>query len=142
MSSTTKITTSEQETLDIARDYASSLQKGEVVALFGDLGAGKTVFAKGLARGLGISKNISSPTFVVMRVYSTSSSPIKTFCHVDAYRLGSSEELLNIGVQDYLEREDAVVLVEWAEKVKDILPRNSKKIELEYLSPDQRRIKF
>lgn len=140
---TQEITTnSEQETLEFAREYASRLQKGEVIALFGDLGAGKTVFARGVAQGLGVSQNISSPTFVVMKIYSADSAGIKTFCHIDTYRINSSRELLDIGVEDYLKKEDTVVLIEWAEKVSDILPAGTKKIELEYLSSGQRKIKL
>lgn len=134
------ITTSEKQTFDLARDYASRLQGGEVVALQGDLGAGKTVFVKGLAQGLGCQKNISSPTFVLMKVYGINSSSIKYFCHVDAYRINSEEDLLAIGLQDYLGREDTVTVLEWAEKITGIIPKKSQKIKIEYLSEFQREL--
>ena len=134
------VTNSEQETFNLAVKYASELQGGEVVALQGDLGAGKTVFVKGLAQKLGIKGNISSPTFVLMKVYRTDHSSIKYFCHVDAYRIRSEEDLLAIGLQDYLNREDTVVVLEWAEKVGEILPKNRKKIEIKHTSETQREL--
>lgn len=134
------ITNSEQETFEFAQKYAAELQTGGVVALWGELGAGKTVFARGVARGLGVAANVSSPTFVVMRVYTTTFSNIKNFCHIDAYRINSSRDLLDIGAQDYFRDFGTLTLVEWAEKVEDVLPSGARRIELKHLSPEKREI--
>ncbi len=136
------VTNSEKETFDLAKSYAHELKGGEVLALTGDLGAGKTVFAQGLGRGLGAKKNISSPTFVIMKVYSLSKDDLSNFCHIDAYRTGSSQEILDIGLNDYLESKDSVVLIEWAEKIQDVLPKKCRKIKIEHLGPSSRKISF
>lgn len=112
------ITQTEKETIGIAKEFASQLEGGEVLGLIGDLGAGKTCFAKGLAKGLGIKKNITSPTFVLMKVYPVKYKTIKNFVHIDAYRLHSYNDLLAIGIEDYIGKDDSVVVIEWADRVK------------------------
>jgi len=121
------ITKSEKETFEFAKNFAKTLHGGEVITLQGDLGAGKTVFTKGLAKGLGIENNVTSPTFVVMKNYKIENreTKIKELVHVDAYRLSSGEDLKAIGTQEYFAREDCVVVIEWPEKVKKALPENS-----------------
>ena len=121
------ITKSEKETLEFAKKFAKKLKGGEVIGLIGDLGAGKTVFTRGLATGLGIKDNINSPTFVVMKVYDIRNSEfgIRNLIHVDAYRLGSEKNLKNIGLEEYLNRNDCVIIVEWADRVKKKLPKNT-----------------
>ena len=119
------ITKSEKETIGIAKEFADQLKGGEVLGLIGDLGAGKTCFTKGLALGLGIKKNITSPTFVLMKAYPTKHKTIKNFIHIDAYRLHSYDDLLAIGIEDYIGKEDSVVIIEWADRVK------TKKIKIE-----------
>ena len=136
----TIITNSEQETFEFARKYAAELQTGGVIAVSGELGTGKTVLAQGLARGLGVTANVSSPTFVIMRVYAAALPHIKTFCHIDAYRVNSYQDLLDIGAQDYFRDPRAISLVEWAEKAEDALPSTSQKIELKHLSLHKRQI--
>jgi tRNA threonylcarbamoyladenosine biosynthesis protein TsaE len=111
----------EAETLNIAKEMAGRFRGGEVIALTGDLGAGKTIFTKGLAQGLGYKKIITSPTFVLMKVYQPDNPVVTNFVHVDCYRIDSSEDLYGIGFNDYLGRADTVVAIEWAEKVKDVL---------------------
>ncbi len=133
-------TNSEKETFDLGRRFAEQLQGGDVIALFGDLGSGKTVFSQGLGTGLGVEKNISSPTFVIMKVYSAKLRKIEKFCHIDAYRLKSSKDLLNIGAQDYLGQTNTVSLLEWAERTTEILPSDSTKIKFEFLSFSKRKI--
>jgi tRNA threonylcarbamoyladenosine biosynthesis protein TsaE len=113
----------EKETFAFAKKFAAKLKPGSVVALLGDLGAGKTVFAQGLARGLDVRKNINSPTFVIMKVYPFVLQNEKlNFVHIDAYRLREAGELTAIGVNDYLGKNDSIVVIEWAERVKKILP--------------------
>jgi len=117
------ITNSEKETFALAKKLADKAKGGEVYALSGDLGAGKTVFARGFAAGLGIKRNINSPTFVLMKVYPVKKHPtIKHFCHIDAYRLKSARDLEAIGAQDYLGKKDSICFVEWPERVKKNLP--------------------
>ena len=93
-------TNNEQATFDFAKDFAGKLKGGEIIGLIGELGAGKTVFAKGLAAGLGIKEIITSPTFVLMKIYPvTNKKNIKQLVHVDAYRVARGEELTGIGLE-------------------------------------------
>lgn len=107
---------SEKETLEIGKKFALELRGGEILALVGDLGAGKTVFTKGLAQGLEISGIVSSPTFLLMKCYKGKLS----LCHVDAYRVGSATELEYVGIGEYLGCKDAITVVEWADKVPEL----------------------
>lgn len=116
---------SEKETQDIGFNLAKNLKGGEVVALMGNLGAGKTIFTKGLARGLGVKKIITSPTFILMKAYKIKHDKIENFIHVDAYRLKNERDLREIGLIDWLGKENSVVVIEWAEKVKKILPKTT-----------------
>ncbi|MBL7022023.1 tRNA (adenosine(37)-N6)-threonylcarbamoyltransferase complex ATPase subunit type 1 TsaE [Patescibacteria group bacterium] len=121
-------TKNEAETLNVGKELGASFKGGEVVALYGDLGAGKTIFTKGLAQGLGYKKVITSPTFVLMKVYGPDNPQIENFAHVDCYRVDSSEDLYGIGFNDYLGRKDTVMAIEWAEKVQDVLQKSKSKI--------------
>ena len=138
------VSASEKDTFNFAKKFAETLHGGEVIGLVGDLGAGKTVFAKGLAAGFGVKQKITSPTFVLMRVYPVESrgagillkaklfnrvipvkkTRIKNFIHIDAYRLKSAADLGAIGAKEYLSDPSSMVLIEWADKVKKILPEN------------------
>ena len=127
------ITKSEKETMTLAKKFASRLKGGEVVALIGELGAGKTVFIKGLAKGLGVKQTITSPTFVLMKIYEVNKkNKIKYLCHIDAYRLKSGRDLIDIGLNDWLSRSDVITVIEWADRVRKILPEKSIKIRLNY----------
>src|SRR3990167_9955623 len=110
-------------TQKIAQDLAKNLKGGEVIALFGDLGAGKTVFVQGLARGLGINRKVISPTFVFMRSYPFlhHKKPL-TFYHIDLYRGQDATDFRNLGLDEVF-TEDAIVVLEWAEKIRDVLPK-------------------
>lgn len=134
------ISRSEKETFDIAEKAASSAEPGNVFALFGDLGSGKTTFTKGFARALGIEKQITSPTFVISKEYPIASGPINKLVHVDCYRLAGEEDAENIGLNEYLNGGDAVLLLEWPENIEKILPDNTKKIYFEYVDENTRRI--
>lgn len=113
------ITHSEKETFDLAKKYAKTLKGGEVIGLIGDLGAGKTVFVKGLAAGLDIKKTVNSPTFVLMKVYPVKKhKTIKNLIHIDAYRIKKAEEILAIGAEEYFNKLNTVVAIEWVDKVK------------------------
>ena len=128
-------TFSVEETMSLGEFVARELPSG-VLALSGELGAGKTVFVKGLARGLGIGDDIASPTFVIEQVYE---GPAR-LKHVDAYRLGSAEELGRAGVT--VEGDEGLVAVEWAEKVLAALPRERIDVSFEHTGETSRRITF
>lgn len=115
------ITHSAEETEALGERLAQTLTGGEVVAYFGELGAGKTAFTRGLARGLGISMRVTSPTYTIVNEYSGGRLPL---FHFDMYRLGSSDELFDIGWDDYLAR-GGVCAVEWSERVSDALPEDT-----------------
>ena len=117
-------TNSPEETFDLARHLA---EPGTVYTLTGDLGVGKTVFAQGLARGLGIEEAINSPTFTIVQVYDEGRLP---FYHFDVYRIGDIEEMDEIGYEDYFYG-DGVCLVEWAELIEELLPKTRTEILIE-----------
>jgi len=116
-------TKSEKETYDFAKKYAKKLKGDEVIGLVGDLGAGKTVFAQGLAAGLGVKETVNSPTFVLMKLYPVKQpGKIKFLCHIDAYRITKAQDIIAIGAEEYLNRPDTVTVVEWADRIKNVLP--------------------
>lgn len=111
-------TKSEEETMEFGRRIGAVLKSGDIIAMTGDLGAGKTHFTMGVAEVLGISDYVSSPTFTIVNEYNKGKIPL---FHMDAYRLGDSDGLLEIGFDEYVSR-DGVVVIEWADIVQDILP--------------------
>ena len=134
------ITNSEKETLIFGQNYGNKLKGGEIIGLCGNLGAGKTILAKGVAFGLGIKKNVNSPTFVVMKVYPIKKDKIKTLVHIDAYRLSSERDLIALGAEEYFNDPSAIILIEWADKVKKILPKKTKYIKIKILEDNKRKI--
>ena len=113
----TVITKSPEQTELLGKKLAAFLRPGDVIAYYGDLGAGKTAFTRGLAAGLGIREAVTSPTYTIVNEYLSGRMPL---FHFDMYRLSSSEELFDIGWEDYLAR-GGVCAVEWSEKVADAL---------------------
>ena len=108
-----------------ANKVARKLRGGEILGLIGDLGAGKTAFVQALAKAMGISKKVRSPTFVLMQCFDTSKDystkfGINELCHADAYRLKTVDELFAIGFGEYIDREDAITVVEWVNRVESI----------------------
>lgn len=137
------ISKSEKDTFNLAKKFASQLKGGEVFCLIGDLGAGKTAFTKGIAAGLKIKNIITSPTFVLMKVYNvTERKSIRYLSHIDAYRLGSAEQLLEIGAADYLSNPECVTIIEWADRVADIWPEKIIKVDFKILKGDKREIRI
>ena len=126
---------SEKETEEIGAAFAKKLPRGSVVAMYGDLGAGKTAFIRGMAKGLGIDARVSSPTFTIVNEYPGDPELI----HFDMYRLGSSEELFDIGWEDYLSR-NAVCAVEWSENVSDAFFGDEIRITIEKTGDTSRKI--
>ncbi|MBI2594403.1 tRNA (adenosine(37)-N6)-threonylcarbamoyltransferase complex ATPase subunit type 1 TsaE [Candidatus Curtissbacteria bacterium] len=135
-------TNSPQETKKIAANFAKTLKGGDMVALYGDLGAGKTIFVQGAAKELGIRQRVLSPTFVFIRSY-----PLKlknkqiTLNHVDLYRGEGQEDYTALGLGEVF-GEDSITFVEWAEKVKQILPKRRIDVILEVVDEKTRRIKI
>ncbi|PEN13062.1 tRNA (adenosine(37)-N6)-threonylcarbamoyltransferase complex ATPase subunit type 1 TsaE [Longibacter salinarum] len=130
-------TQSVEETMDLGADLAARLDPGAVVAIDGDLGAGKTHFVKGLARGLGYSeREVRSPTFTIVQVHEGGSMPLY---HFDAYRVGSPEEFVDLGFEEYVYGE-GVTVVEWPRRVEDLLPDDTIWLRLEHISAEERRI--
>lgn len=134
------LTKTEKQTFNLGKKIAMGLKGGEVLALSGDLGAGKTIFSKGIAEGLGVKKIVTSPTFILMNVYDVKKGKIKKLAHIDCYRLTDASELENIGATEYFNNPEAVVIIEWAEKVKKILPKGSLKISIKIKAGNQREI--
>lgn len=114
-------TNSERETYAYGYSLGERAAAGQIFALSGDLGAGKTVFAKGLAAGLGIAEPVSSPTFTIVQVYEDGRLPLY---HFDAYRISDPEEMEEVGCEDYFYG-DGVCLVEWAELIEDLMPEHT-----------------
>jgi len=131
-------TCSEQQTEDFAAALARELPCGSVIALHGDLGAGKTVFSRGFARGLGITEPISSPTYTIIQEYPLSGN--KWFFHLDLYRIENYTAGLAFGVEEYLEDPQAWVILEWPLRISEILPPQTLHIRLEHLNESMRRI--
>ncbi|MCX6744854.1 MAG: tRNA (adenosine(37)-N6)-threonylcarbamoyltransferase complex ATPase subunit type 1 TsaE [Candidatus Parcubacteria bacterium] len=121
----------EKDTQKFAIKLAKSLKGGEIIALEGDLGAGKTTLTQYLAKAFKVKEKVTSPTFVLMKIYNTSPrlkapSP-KHFIHVDCYRLDDPQELFYLGIEEYLNKKESLVIIEWADKIKSYL-KNFKKV--------------
>lgn len=141
-------TTSAAITRELGRRLGQQLQSGQVIALHGDLGAGKTVFTQGIAAGLGIHARVTSPTFTLVGEYARPDGD--WLIHIDCYRLGSpteadgSPEAELFGLDEIVERTDAIVIIEWAERVARLLPSDYLEITLQYdnTAPERRQIRF
>lgn len=133
---------SEKATQKFAFDFAKKLKGGETIGLIGELGAGKTAFVKGMAKGLGIKKVITSPTFVVMKVYPVKHETIKYFVHVDAYRVKNAASLTAIGLEDYIKSNNSVVVIEWVDLVKGVMPKCRQILYFNHKKNIQREIIF
>ena len=129
------ITNSPAETENVGAALAAVLEPGTVLAYRGDLGAGKTAFTRGLAKGLGCGEIVTSPTYTIVNEYLSGRLPL---FHFDMYRLGSSDDLWDIGWEDYLER-GGICAVEWSENVDDAM-ENAVYVTIEKLGEDSRRI--
>lgn len=131
------ITSSANETMDFAYELAKKIKAPKIIVLSGDLGAGKTTFTKGFAKGLGINEIITSPTFTLLNEYEGK----EKMYHFDMYRLSSKEEAYELGFEDYFNKNDGIVLVEWAENVKGLFCPPYTKITLNKISNTKREIK-
>jgi len=129
-----------------AKVFVSRLsQKKEgatVVALSGELGAGKTTFVQGMALALGINDPITSPTFVVEKIYELSGQPFSHIVHIDAYRLKNAEELASLGFHTLVSDSANLMCIEWAENVRELIPTNAIRVTLSVLKEGGRRISY
>ncbi len=134
-----KKTFSADETLKLGESFAAGLNNKNLF-LWGELGAGKTTFLKGLGKGLAVKQKVVSPSFQLVRNYTDGSGRLRLI-HLDLYRLSSLEEILHLGWNDILES-DAAVAVEWADRASDILPRQGVFMKFSHIAPDEREIEI
>lgn len=118
---------SPEETYAIGRRLGQLAEPGDIVTLSGDLGTGKTVFAKGFAEGLGIADDVTSPTFTIIKEYTDGRIPL---AHFDAYRIADPDEMYAIGYEDYLSG-DFICLIEWPEMIEELIPGDALRVRLE-----------
>ena len=126
------LTKSRQETVDLGKLFAASLKPGDVVALFGNLGSGKTQFVIGVCEGLGVRGHIGSPSFTLINEYSAA---LGTVVHIDLYRINSRAEIAELGIEEYFTG-SCICLIEWAESVLYLLPRNYYQVKISYGAGD------
>jgi len=129
------ITKSAEETIELGKKIGANLQPNQIIAFYGQLGAGKTTLIQGIAQGLGIKDYINSPTFIIANEHS---GKIPLF-HLDLYRLNSIDEIEDLGIEEYYNR-NGVCVIEWAEKLADHLPANAEKITIKLISEKEREI--
>ncbi len=129
------ITNSPEETVRFGKEYARSLKEGDVVLLCGEMGAGKTWFAKGVAQGLGITELVTSPTFAIHNIYEGKT----TLHHFDFYRI-TAEEAAILGLSEFFGK--GVCLVEWAQNVAELLPKGCKEVSIEKTGDETREITY
>ena len=130
------VTNSASETRALGEQLASGLRPGDTVILEGELGAGKSELARGIARGLGVNETVTSPSFTILNVYESGRCPLY---HFDWYRLESEEELYELGMDEYLGG-DGIAVVEWAERCPDAVPEDCIRIRLEATGEETRQI--
>ena len=156
----TIITINFKDTQKTGEEFAYQIKGGEVLALYGDLGSGKTTFMQGLAKGLGIKKNIISPTFIIMRTYEIPSSflgerselrdeeslrlssGIKNLYHLDLYRIENEAQAEDLGLLELMGEPENIVAVEWPDKIENILPDTRINIYFTYMEDDKREIRI
>lgn len=126
---------SREETQAFAQEYAKTLSAGDVVLLDGDMGAGKTVFAKGVAKGLGVAEEVTSPTYAYMNDYDG------RLFHYDCYRIESVEQAERLGLADYFDM-GGICLIEWSQNIAPLLPADCKRVRIVKLSETERQIEY
>lgn len=146
----TFVTKNSHETKKLGEMLAKSLSTGQVICLLGDLGAGKTTFTQGFLDGLGVSGPYTSPTFVIMKQYhitcnikyvTRENRLVRNVYHIDAYRVGS-EDILNLGWEEITKDKNNVIIVEWAERIRDIIPEEALWIDFSWIDENERKIIF
>jgi tRNA threonylcarbamoyladenosine biosynthesis protein TsaE len=131
----------------IAAEFAKKLKGGEIYGLIGNLGSGKTTFVRSVAKALGVKGTILSPTFVIIKEYRIPdkrfaiSPKLQFLVHIDLYRLKNTDDIKSIGIEDYLGKKNKVCFIEWADKIKNDLPQNTKYINFKFIDKNTREIK-
>ena len=127
---------SETETEQFGEAIGRAAEPGSVIALIGDLGTGKTTLTKSIARGLGVTETVTSPTFTIIREYRSGRMPLY---HFDVYRIGDPDEMFELGYEEYFYG-DGLCVVEWADKIEELLPEDTKIIRLSYGGAEEERL--
>lgn len=131
-----------EETQKLAKDWLFSLEKPKdealILGLYGNLGSGKTAFTKALAKELGISDIVNSPTFIIEKIYETKSPIFARLIHIDAYRLSNGRELQMLDFEKLAENKNNLIVIEWPENVKEIMPENHKRIYCKFIDENSR----
>ena len=141
----TKITNNSFETVLFGEKIAKQVlkntknKKAQILALYGDLGAGKTTFLQGFAKGLGVKEHILSPTFVIFKKFKIQDSSFNLFYHIDCYRLKDSKDLLGLGFEEFSSNPKNIIAIEWSEIIEDILPKDKTSIRFKF-EDEKRRI--
>ena len=145
-------TNSVKETEKVAKNFVEEITRAErarrnnqnalIVGLYGDLGSGKTTFVKGIAKVFGLEKTITSPTFVIEKIYKLKNQVFDNLIHIDAYRLKNEKELLNLGWREISKNPKNIIFIEWPENVNDILPSDAKNIKFRFVDENVREITF
>lgn len=137
------VTKNFEETREEGKALAEKLRGGEVICLSGDLGSGKTTFTQGILEGLGAEKPYVSPTFMIMKKYELGArsreEKIKNVYHIDTYRI-DEKAILDLGWEEMLEEKDSVIIVEWPERIKNIIPGLARWIEFKWIGENEREI--
>lgn len=135
------ISNSPQETYEFGKKLAEHFRGGDILLLIGDLGAGKTTLMKGLATGLGVKNDVTSPTFTLMNHYHAQHNDIHDLVHIDTYRIKDEFELKEIGVEDYLCDPNSLCVIEWPDKIAGLI-KNKKTfaVTIEHLGENKRKI--
>ena len=132
-------TDSPEATEKLGASFAASVKRGAPICLYGQLGSGKTKFVQGLARKLGCKKNTISPSFVLLRSYRLENKVVKELHHLDLYRLERQSQLKNIGIEDLFNNQEALVVIEWAEKLNKLLPKKRTDVRITIVSEKMRK---
>jgi tRNA threonylcarbamoyladenosine biosynthesis protein TsaE len=135
------ITRGFNRTQKLGEDFAQQVKSG-VIALYGDLGNGKTTFVQGLAKGLGIKSRIISPTFIIIRSYAINRKSVnaKHFYHIDLYRIQSEKDVVGMELLEIIDNPENIVAIEWPEKIEKILPKEVSRIYFKYIDENRREI--
>ena len=134
-----------EETKGVAKAFLNTISSrhvATVVALEGDLGAGKTAFAQAVGELLGVKEDMHSPTFVIEKIYNIDWKGFRKFIHIDAYRIGKDTELMHLGWETLVIEPENLILIEWPERVKNIIPGNAKQIVFKFIDEKTREISF
>ena len=140
------ISKSIEETRKLVKSWFASLNKSKngatIVGFYGNLGSGKTAFSQAVAKELGIKENVTSPTFVIKKFYDTNHKKFKKLIHIDAYRLNNGKELETLNFKELMSDKDNLILIEWIENVKEIIPSDHIKIYCEFVDETTREFRL